>query len=92
MTNQLPPKVIDPNNKPMRYHALDPLNLAERTEADDRAVEGFLFAGVEPGSNVFLKYENKTFEYVVGDYWNTPYRYAGTVNAPERKGKHVDVS
>ena len=63
----------------MRYHAMDPLTISERTSADDRAVEDFLFAGVAAGSTVFLKYENNEFTYVVGDYWDTPHRYAGTV-------------
>lgn len=80
MSYQLPPKVIDANNRPMRYHAMDPLTTEERTAADARAVEDFLFAGVEFGSNVFIKYEAGEFVYIVGEFWDTPHRYAGTVS------------
>jgi len=36
---------------------------------------GSLFTGVEAGSNVFLKYANNEFTYVVGDFLDTPHRY-----------------
>ncbi len=77
----LPPKVNDPSTGPLKYHAMDPLAVAERNREDERQIETMLLNGTPGGSLVFLEYDRaeNLFKYVTGERWETPDRFVGQI-------------
>jgi len=89
MKYQEPPREIDPNNSPPRFHAMDQMTMRQRNTEDERAIETLLIEGHQRGLNVFLKYDRSAneFKYITGNHWHTDCRFVGTI--PEQKGKSL---